>query len=783
MTTQIHTKRPVSLLRQFNTSLLFVITLLVTVSLLRALTTAYTLSSETNLRTQTQVLQKDEDTLLSAMTDQETGLRGYITTANPLFLQPFNSGRPRFLAILRDLRQHLSGPNFRTSRSALDQVATGANEWYSSFALVQLTHVQHGNLASARAEQTSLAGKILFDRFRATIVRLDQALSADNARIAQQDAMLIWISVALVFGLSLLVIFILWVLFRHIARRLFAQLATLRLASQQTATGDLSTRVPLLGYEELHALGLSFNTMATTLLQKQADNEQLVQKLEGGNEQLTHANSTLRALLDSAYGAIFFVLPNGYVQQVNRRFVELFTLEAADIVGQPITNLVSHWKQLFVDPDIFEDYLENSRNDQTEAFSATVVQETPQHREYDLYSTPVLSADGAYLGRFYSLRDVTQEREVDRMKSEFVSLVSHELRTPLTSIQGYIDLLLHDEEVGPLTALQQEFLGVAHNNARRLVGIINDLLDLSRIESGKIELHREPLHLTRIIQELLPTFSLRLEEKQQELVLHLPDPSPIVQADSERIVQVLSNLLSNAHKYTPQGGRIDLTVETTGTMARISVTDTGIGLSVDEQAQLFTRFYRAQNTMSQTVNGTGLGLTIARTLVELHGGEITLTSTPGQGSTFSFTLPLVQHLLPMAQGGRLGKRILVVDDESDIAHLLQHTLAGAGYEVIATGTGAGALELAKTIQPDLITLDLGLPDMYGLTVLAALKAEPSTANIPVIILTVSDGDRQDCMLDAIDYLHKPIKADVLLERIANVFASVGTGAQASGVPT
>ncbi|MEO6888466.1 MAG: CHASE3 domain-containing protein, partial [Ktedonobacteraceae bacterium] len=220
--THTHTRRPVSLLRQFNTYLLFVIALLVAVSLLRALTTADTLNSETDLRTQTQVLQKDEDTLLSAMTDQETGLRGYITTANPLFLQPFNSGHPRFLATLRDLRQHLSGPNFRTSSAALDQVTTRANEWYRSFALVQLAHVQHGDLASARAEQTSLAGKILFDRFRATIDRLDQALSADNARVAQRDTTLTWMLVALVFWLSLLVIFILWILFRLIARRLFA---------------------------------------------------------------------------------------------------------------------------------------------------------------------------------------------------------------------------------------------------------------------------------------------------------------------------------------------------------------------------------------------------------------------------------------------------------------------------------------------------------------------------------------------------------------------------------
>ncbi|MDQ2717549.1 MAG: ATP-binding protein, partial [Chloroflexota bacterium] len=270
----------------------------------------------------------------------------------------------------------------------------------------------------------------------------------------------------------------------------------------------------------------------------------------------------------------------------------------------------------------------------------------------------------------------------------------------------------------------------------------------------------------------LPSFSLRLEEKQQDLVLHLPDPSPIVQGDSERIVQILSNLLSNAHKYTPQGGHIELAVETTGTMARISVIDSGIGLSVEEQAQLFTRFYRAQNATTQTVNGTGLGLTIARSLVEMHGGEITVTSKPGQGSTFSFTLPLVQQrAAPIsAPAGHRGKRILVVDDEPDITNLLLHALEGAGYDVSVAATGMKAFELATTTRPDVIILDLLLPDLEGITLLEWLKNNILTANVPVIILSTSDEDGQERELGAVDYLSKPIKPETLLQRITNILA-------------
>ena len=243
--------------------------------------------------------------------------------------------------------------------------------------------------------------------------------------------------------------------------------------------------------------------------------------------------------------------------------------------------------------------------------------------------------------RVANLLMVQQARQhllaMDRMKSEFVSLASHELRTPLTSIKGYIDLILNDDSIGELNGLQHEFLEIALNNARRLERLINDLLDLSHIESGKLELHCEPFDINRLISEVMPSFQPAWNAKKQTFTPHLPDEVPLIRGDADRVAQILTNLLSNAHKYTPDGGSIDLSVEITGPFLSIAVTDSGIGLSAEEQVHLFTRFYRAHS--AETISGTGLGLVITRSLVEMQGGEIEVVSEPGHGSTFRFTLP------------------------------------------------------------------------------------------------------------------------------------------------
>jgi signal transduction histidine kinase len=234
--------------------------------------------------------------------------------------------------------------------------------------------------------------------------------------------------------------------------------------------------------------------------------------------------------------------------------------------------------------------------------------------------------------------EATRANEVNRLKTEFVTLVSHELRTPLTSVTGYVELLLEGQG-GMLTEAQRESLGIVQRNAEWLVKLIDDLLDMSRIEAGRVELKHMTLDLVHLIQGVASSLRPQLEAKGQRLTLNLDRALPAISGDADRVTQILTNLLSNAHKYTPAGGSITITVRGEEGRVRVSVQDTGIGLSLDDQARLFTMFFRAQHRATEGVGGTGLGLAISRALVELHGGEITVTSALGQGSTFSFTLP------------------------------------------------------------------------------------------------------------------------------------------------
>jgi signal transduction histidine kinase len=240
------------------------------------------------------------------------------------------------------------------------------------------------------------------------------------------------------------------------------------------------------------------------------------------------------------------------------------------------------------------------------------------------------------------LQDLNQKvQAANRLKTEFVTVVTHELRNPLTSIAGYLDLLL--EENGREGAETREaYLQIVKRNADRLLALINDLLDIARLEAGKLELKRLPLDLESLVQEVSGALRPQIESKGQHLHLELAASLPVVTGDPERLTQVLLNLVSNAHKYTPQGGSITVATRAERAGVCIAVQDTGIGLSSEEQRQLFSKFFRAQHPLVRKAGGTGLGLAIARALVELHGGTITVSSAPGQGSTFNVILPAVR---------------------------------------------------------------------------------------------------------------------------------------------
>ena len=372
-------------------------------------------------------------------------------------------------------------------------------------------------------------------------------------------------------------------------------------------------------------------------IERQLAEEEIKQQYRAANR----AQSESRAVFDAASDSMALVSPAGVFLSVNRRFTELFNVPSESIVGRTFQSFVPEVRRLFAEPEALLQRFGRSVQDAVNPLVDTVVQVHPQQRELSLFSTPVHSQD-MYIGRLYAFRDVTHERAVDRMKSEFVSMVSHELRTPLTCIKGYVDMLL-DGDVGTIAPVQAEYLTIVKNNSDRLMMLINDLLDVAKAESGRIELRYEFTDFSHIIHDVVTTLLPQMHQKQQQLVLDLQEPLPLIWCDPGRVAQIMTNLLSNAHKYTNQGGTISIHAHAQDGTLSIAVQDNGIGISAEDQAHIFTRFFRAKQRIAKDIGGTGLGLVITRSLVEMHGGGITFESEPGSGSVFRFTLPVSRH--------------------------------------------------------------------------------------------------------------------------------------------
>lgn len=352
-----------------------------------------------------------------------------------------------------------------------------------------------------------------------------------------------------------------------------------------------------------------------------------------------HARSESRALLDATADAIVLVAPDRRLLTINQRFAALFAVRPEDVIGRRFNDLWSFVERAFVDAVGFGALVSGSAADTEQQFSGSVVQQYPEHHELELFSTPVRNNDGTYLGRVYAFRDVTHQRELDRMKTDFMHMVTHDLRTPLSSIKGYVDLLLEGLP-GDLNAEQREFLEIVDRSADRQLALINELLEIARLESNIVELTLALVDLGHAVAEVHSLLRPQIATKHQTVTLQIDDALPLVWGDAGRIRQVLTNLLSNANKYTPDGGQLFIAARQEGSMVRVEVRDTGIGLAAHEQAQLFTKFFRAQNRTTREAGGTGLGLAMSRLLIEAHGGEISVTSAPGKGSIFSFTLPI-----------------------------------------------------------------------------------------------------------------------------------------------
>jgi PAS domain S-box-containing protein len=396
---------------------------------------------------------------------------------------------------------------------------------------------------------------------------------------------------------------------------------------------------------------------------------------------------------------------------------------------------------------------------------------------------PLILSLGGTPGLVAALRDISREAEVERLKNEFISTVSHELRTPMTSIKGYTDLLFLGM-AGGLTDAQRNFLKIIKSNADRLTALVNDILDISRIETGRMRLTIGALDLGQIISQIVASFRGQYREKGLNLIWEEPEALPDVRGDAARVAQVLSNLIANAWQYSPTGGTVTVSVHAVEGFLQTDVSDTGIGISPDDVGRIFDRFYRADHPMVQEAEGTGLGLSIVKMFVEMLGGEIWVESEPARGTTFSFTLPLTTTELPepvpdllsteLSAGIARRQKILVVEDDRDLALLLRRQLESEGFQVLLAGTGEDALWLAREAQPQLITLDIMLPDVDGFAVLEKLKANPMTRGIPVVIVSVLAESEKGFALGAVDYVVKPFVEQELLDIVHRALAYLET---------
>ncbi len=347
------------------------------------------------------------------------------------------------------------------------------------------------------------------------------------------------------------------------------------------------------------------------------------------------ANDELRAVLNAAVDAMVLISPERRALMINRRFTEIFDIPAERIVGRSFEELRPVVEPLYANPEVLGRLITRVASSAEEA-ADDLIQVRPRARILQLRSVPVQRADGALLGRLHIFRDVTRERELDRREREFMVGATHELRTPLTAIKGYVDLLLA-EQVDPTE--QRDFFRIIQHNANRMRTLVNDLIDLSSLELGQLSLCPDWVSLPTLLEHTASALRPQIRAKGQQLVVEMPHTLPAVWGDAERLAQVFTNLLVNAHHYTPEGGRIALQAVDEPGVVRVSVVDTGVGMSAEEQVHLFTKFYRVRNRHTRSVRGTGLGLAISRSLVELHGGTITVQSAPGAGSTFVVTLP------------------------------------------------------------------------------------------------------------------------------------------------
>ena len=516
---------------------------------------------------------------------------------------------------------------------------------------------------------------------------------------------------------------------------------------------------------------------------------------------LRESEMKFRSVAQSATDAIVSADDHGKVIAWNKSAQTIFGYDEEEILGQSLTVLIPEQYQ-----EAHQRGLQRMRGGGERHILGKTIELVGVRKDRTQFSLELsLSMWKTEAGTFYTgiIRDITERKRAEqalqalalsleekvkertaeleiardqalvatRLKSEFLASMSHELRTPLNAVIGFSDVL-SEKMFGDLNSKQEEYVLDILSSGRHLLSLINDILDISKVEAGRMELELSTFNVSALLESTLALVRERAKGNGIHLTIAIDPECGQFTADERKVKQVLLNLLSNAVKFTPRGGQVSLKASLIDNSMNISVTDTGVGIAPEDQQKVFEEFYQAGGDSSRKREGTGLGLALAKRYIELHGGHIQVRSAIGHGSTFTFSLPLRPHIGKatdlvgeLASLESQAPLALIIEDDPASAKLLKLYLTEAGFTVEVAHDGEVGFEKARTLQPTVITLDILMPRVDGWDFLTRLKADSRTASIPVVVLSIVDERGKGFSLGATEYLVKPVDREDLVRAV------------------
>ncbi|MGI8857929.1 MAG: response regulator [Thermomicrobiales bacterium] len=782
----------------------------------------------------------------SDVLDLETGMRGYLLTADTQFLEPFDRARANLGPDIDKERALIatdgkSPEASRNQEAMLADIQAHANLWLVSVADPEIANIR-GNANTAVNIPLQVRGKELIDQTRSIIDRYradETGILDDRVNAAYRMlAILKWVTAAGLIGVILSSLFSgLW-----LARAMTRPMARMARGAQRLADGALDERVAVSGARELTQLARSFNEMAEKLQASRADlagqNAILSEQTRGlaRASAIEHTVSDVLRAFTASYdrdailkdllallaerhgflvgaiyrydeweGAFIVAAAHGVARNLQTRLDLHEGVVGQTVLDRRITVLddcplmhvntgldLAPARVTVIVPVYYQDRIMGAMTlahtaapDETTLNFLTqlgqqlgiALQNLDQYTNLQTLSSQLQARQAEIESKNHDLE------RADQMKSEFLANMSHELRTPLNAIIGFSELL-QEQFYGPLNKEQDDYLSNIRTAGEHLLGLINDILDLSKIEAGRMELDLEAVNLPQMLESSLTIVKEKAYTNGVQLHVDVGDTG-MVTADARKLKQILFNLLSNAVKFTPSGGSVSVTarVASDGDAVEIAVADTGAGISAEDQQKLFREFTQVDGSLSRRHEGTGLGLALTKRLVELHHGTIGVRSAVGEGSTFTVRLPLTRtedsglrtegRLVP-AQFSVLSPQscpretplILVVEDDDPTAELVAAYLESAGYETARARDGEEGLRMARERAPDGITLDVMMPVMDGWTFLEQTSEDAELSRIPVIVLSMASDLKHGFSLGASAVLGKPVRRDELFQALA-----------------